>query len=189
MTKWRDRITGLQLNRNRWFDSQLGRWLTRDPIGYEGGGNLYEYVKSKVIVAFDPFGEKAGPLPPPAHYHPGCLGTVYRVPCPPPAIAAANKECAKHGGLYKVGCYICVVAGRPFNKWYYAICKDDKKGEKKCQCACGYEHCDHKGNKSIMWEPSGKGAITQSECKAYCQGVKLPGPVVKYKWCGNNYDL
>ncbi len=41
----RDPETGLQLNRNRFYASHLGRWLNRDPIGYEGGTlNLYEYV-------------------------------------------------------------------------------------------------------------------------------------------------
>ncbi len=30
--------------RNRFYSPTLGRWLTRDPIGYQGGVNLYEYV-------------------------------------------------------------------------------------------------------------------------------------------------
>ena len=30
---------GLQLNRNRFYASGLGRWVNRDPIGYEGGGD------------------------------------------------------------------------------------------------------------------------------------------------------
>jgi RHS repeat-associated protein len=38
----RDPETGLQLNRNRFYHPTLGRWVNRDPIGYEGGGyNLY----------------------------------------------------------------------------------------------------------------------------------------------------
>jgi RHS repeat-associated protein len=40
----RDAETGLQLNRNRYYHAQLGRWLTRDPIGYLGGSSLYGYV-------------------------------------------------------------------------------------------------------------------------------------------------
>ncbi len=32
--------------RNRYYSPVLGRWLTRDPIGYAGGINLYEYVAS-----------------------------------------------------------------------------------------------------------------------------------------------
>ena len=30
--------------RNRYYSPILGRWLTRDPIGYQGGINLYGYV-------------------------------------------------------------------------------------------------------------------------------------------------
>ncbi len=32
--------------RNRYYSPTLGRWITRDPIGYEGGINLYGYVES-----------------------------------------------------------------------------------------------------------------------------------------------
>jgi RHS repeat-associated protein len=53
----RDPETGLQLNRYRYYASHLGRWLTRDPIGYDGGGpNLYEYVLGAPIDALDPVG-------------------------------------------------------------------------------------------------------------------------------------
>ena len=40
-----DPETGMQINRNRFYIPPLGRWLTRDPIGYEGSPfNLYQYV-------------------------------------------------------------------------------------------------------------------------------------------------
>ena len=32
--------------RNRTYNAVLGRWIQRDPIGYAGGINLYEYVGS-----------------------------------------------------------------------------------------------------------------------------------------------
>jgi RHS repeat-associated protein len=38
--------TGLVLCTWRYYDPQLGRWLTRDPIGYGGGVNLYGYVRN-----------------------------------------------------------------------------------------------------------------------------------------------
>ena len=40
----------------RWYSPELGRWLSRDPIGYEGGVNLYEYVKGRVVIYLDPRG-------------------------------------------------------------------------------------------------------------------------------------
>jgi len=36
---------GLYYARNRWYHPTLGAWLTRDPIGYADGMNLYEYVR------------------------------------------------------------------------------------------------------------------------------------------------
>ncbi len=37
-------------------DTTTGRWLTRDPIGYADGMNLYEYVVSNPLDIVDPFG-------------------------------------------------------------------------------------------------------------------------------------
>jgi uncharacterized protein RhaS with RHS repeats len=34
----------------------LGRWIQRDPIGYAGGVNLYEYVGGRAVAGVDPMG-------------------------------------------------------------------------------------------------------------------------------------
>jgi RHS repeat-associated protein len=39
--------------RNRYYSPTLGRWLTRDPIGYQGGINLYGYVDSSPVGNVD----------------------------------------------------------------------------------------------------------------------------------------
>ena len=39
--------------RNRYYSPTLGRWLSRDPIGYEGGINLYGYVDSSPVGNVD----------------------------------------------------------------------------------------------------------------------------------------
>jgi RHS repeat-associated protein len=53
----RDATTGLQLNRHRFYAAHLGRWVQRDPIGYEGGQwNLYEYVGGSPVGAIGPSG-------------------------------------------------------------------------------------------------------------------------------------
>ncbi len=42
--------------RNRTYSPILGRWIQRDPIGYAGGVNLYEYVEGFPSLTPDPLG-------------------------------------------------------------------------------------------------------------------------------------
>ena len=52
-----DAETGLQYNRARWFDPGTGRWMSRDPIGFEAGdANLYRYVGNQPTTKTDPSG-------------------------------------------------------------------------------------------------------------------------------------
>jgi RHS repeat-associated protein len=55
-----DAVTGLYNGRTRDYSPSLSRWLTRDPIGYQGGVNLYDCVMSDPSGYTDPFGQ--GPL-------------------------------------------------------------------------------------------------------------------------------
>jgi RHS repeat-associated protein len=48
--------SGLNLTFYRAYDSDLGRWLNRDPIGELGGLNLYSYVFNNPINWSDPYG-------------------------------------------------------------------------------------------------------------------------------------
>ena len=41
-----DNETGLHYNTFRYYDPQVGRFITQDPIGLDGGTNLYKYVPS-----------------------------------------------------------------------------------------------------------------------------------------------
>jgi len=50
-----DKETGLHYNLHRYYDAQTGRFLTRDPIGLEGGRNLYSYGPNPITWE-DPFG-------------------------------------------------------------------------------------------------------------------------------------
>ena len=50
-----DTETGLHYNLNRYYDPTTGRFIHQDPIGLEGGENLYEYAPNPVTWV-DPFG-------------------------------------------------------------------------------------------------------------------------------------
>ena len=52
----RDGESGFYLCTLRYYDASGGRWLTRDPIGYAGGSNLYGYVGNDPGNATDPSG-------------------------------------------------------------------------------------------------------------------------------------
>ncbi len=54
-----DTETGLILCTNRHYDPQSGRFLSRDPIGYGGGINLYSYTANNPVNWMDPDGTDA----------------------------------------------------------------------------------------------------------------------------------
>jgi len=51
-----DSETGLYYHRARYRSSTFGTWISKDPIGFEGGINVYGYVKNNPIVFLDPNG-------------------------------------------------------------------------------------------------------------------------------------
>ena len=52
-----DENSGLQNNLNRWYDSKVGRWVSKDPIGFNGfDANTSRYVGNGVTSATDPSG-------------------------------------------------------------------------------------------------------------------------------------
>jgi len=75
-----DPETELYYARNRTYNAALGRWLQRDPIGYGGGVNFYEYAKDGPGSRFDPLGLMSAMdwVTPGAHYKPG-RGTFRKV--------------------------------------------------------------------------------------------------------------
>lgn len=48
--------TGLIYCQHRYYDPYSGRWTSRDPIGLEGGVNVYEYCDGNPVTGADPSG-------------------------------------------------------------------------------------------------------------------------------------
>jgi len=58
-----DAFSQLYNNRNRQYNPRYGRFITKDPIGFEAGNNLYIYVSNNPLGWADPTGlRKATPL-------------------------------------------------------------------------------------------------------------------------------
>lgn len=55
-SKRTDDETGLVLFGRRYYEPTTARWLTPDPIGFEGGPNLYAYVSNSPLTHFDTYG-------------------------------------------------------------------------------------------------------------------------------------
>lgn len=55
--------TGRYLLGHRFYDSFTGRFVTRDPIGYKGGINLYGFTGNNPVNESDPSGFQPGPGP------------------------------------------------------------------------------------------------------------------------------
>jgi len=53
--QWYDEESGLYYNRHRYYDPQQGRYINQDPIGLNGGTNLYGYVANPTAMV-DPLG-------------------------------------------------------------------------------------------------------------------------------------
>ena len=75
----------IQFNLNRWYDPAVGSWLSEDPIGYEGGQNLYEYAGDDPLNAqgFDNFVAAGTTM----------AAASYPFECPPSAANSGAGKC------------------------------------------------------------------------------------------------
>jgi len=55
--QYEDEETGLHYNFRRYYDSEIGRYISEDPIGLEGGFNLFLYANANPLEFTDPTGE------------------------------------------------------------------------------------------------------------------------------------
>ncbi|MBY0588905.1 RHS repeat-associated core domain-containing protein [bacterium] len=130
-----DPETGLYQYRNRYYHAKLGRFISRDPIGYEGSQwNLYEYVGGRPEDLTDATGLTPNEgrwimcggrmqFCPPNH---GCYDGVIKPvpPDPEPAPMTCEEACAATFKVLTVACFgnflICV--GRAPNQVNAAWC-------------------------------------------------------------------
>jgi RHS repeat-associated protein len=65
--QYADEETGLYYNRFRYYDAQIGRYISQDPLGLAAGPELYGYPRDP-LVATDPMGlSECGPSGPTVH--------------------------------------------------------------------------------------------------------------------------
>ena len=55
-----DEETGLYYYRARYYDPEIGRFISEDPLGFEAGVNFYAYVGNNPVNANDPSGKLTG---------------------------------------------------------------------------------------------------------------------------------
>lgn len=58
--QYADPETGLHYNLHRYYDPQIGRYITSDPIGLAGGINTYLYANASPTLYYDAYGLWAG---------------------------------------------------------------------------------------------------------------------------------
>jgi RHS repeat-associated protein len=96
--------TGLYYYRARYYSPSLGRFISEDPIGFAGGGNLYTYVNNDPVNLINPYGlESGGPqngsgvsgvvLPPGLDRPPGHQFPTFELPS-----LAEQLNCRQCGG-------------------------------------------------------------------------------------------
>jgi len=56
-TKYFDQETGMGYYGYRFYSPELGRWLSRDPVGERGGQNLYAFVSNRPLNRVDLLGQ------------------------------------------------------------------------------------------------------------------------------------
>ncbi len=61
---YQDGTAEMLLATYRWYSPELSRWMSRDPIGYSGGDNIYTYVHNNPVYWIDPLGLEGGEAKP-----------------------------------------------------------------------------------------------------------------------------
>jgi RHS repeat-associated protein len=60
--QWHNALTGSYFMRAREYVPEIGRFLSRDPLGFRGGANLYSFAGGRPLTEIDPLGLIASEL-------------------------------------------------------------------------------------------------------------------------------
>jgi RHS repeat-associated protein len=133
-----DTETNLQFSRHRYYDPNVGRFLSEDPLGFESGPSFYVYVSNDPATFFDPSGlqQQGAPVYNPGTWNdPGHVGTnnCYSYACNvlhPPGPIHYPQPGEDHGYNlpFNFNCIDVKVGAR----------KDGLKNGDNGQCPCGY---------------------------------------------------
>ncbi len=175
-SKFTDQETGLNYYGYRYYDPQNGRWLNRDPIGEEGGSNIYTFAAGNPTTILDLLGLIEILPSPPGQCN--CMGhamtggdstTLYPYNTPRSKNQNMIQALAKQG-------WVCIVMKKGessldckvpdcFDKMVVMLYKDDFK-----QCATKDPWTDP----SFLYGPYGKSggmpAGTDIHCQRQCGG-------------------
>ncbi|TBL75189.1 hypothetical protein EYY94_09335, partial [Obesumbacterium proteus] len=122
-----DEESGLHYNRHRYYDPTIGRYITQDPIGLDGGLNLYMYPLNPVTTT-DPLGRKG--MRPDGHpwgYGCGDESSDWYVP---DSLGAAKflPACRKHDICYGTLGSNKAICDENLGKNMKLACSDDLRG-------------------------------------------------------------
>jgi RHS repeat-associated protein len=131
-----DQETGLHCNYHRYYDPMTGRYVTPDPIGLEGGINLFTYVENSPVTFIDPSGQQVIKNPPKQPPNDRDEQLRAEPPCPKNcghwkkkrtsgrsfADASVVMQCIdEHGVVLKEKLEVCRISGN------YTICPSEDK--------------------------------------------------------------
>jgi RHS repeat-associated protein len=103
-TKYHERESGLVYYGHRFYSPETGRWMSRDPIGEEGGVNVYVFVLNAPVNLTDAYGLFGNPVcgPDGCYYPPDpCWGNCPDLP--PMNFCAWGEKMAKATTSNKIG--------------------------------------------------------------------------------------
>ena len=135
-----DTETGLYYYRARYYDSQVGRFISEDPINFDGGEDFYRYVENNPVELIDAWGlqAKVKPIPTPTPPEPTPPGPELVPDTPEPD----TPFCLE----FPLVCVVGVVLLNPMDlnpnepnpgdKWAKRTIPQPKCPSRGCACVC-----------------------------------------------------